>query len=152
MAGTDLDQSALNHFPEHLPISSERYETKPCTFWTCAFLPGCLFAVAERLIKFPRSLPIPLAIRPGFHTQLLRLCRSWCEPLHRNALRNDTHDLGFMVNPLRMDWELNGNLNSLESVIKAAYNLASRFSEKTGAIRSWNIVESKAYVNWWVKG
>ena len=43
-----------------------------------------------------------------------------------------------------MDWELNGNLKSLESVIKAAYNLGSRFSEKTGAIRSWDIVDNKA--------
>ncbi len=84
-------------------------------------------------------------MRAEFHAQLLGLCRSWCGPLHQNALRNDTHDLGFMMNPLRADWELNGNAKSLKSVTNAAYNLASRFSEKTGAIRSWNAVESKAY-------
>jgi glucose-6-phosphate isomerase len=50
-----------------------------------------------------------------------------------------------MVHPLRMDWELTGNVKSLESVIKAAYNLSSRFNEKTGAIRSWNLAESKTY-------
>ena len=145
IARTNPDQRDLKDYPEHLPTSSKLYQTKPSTFWTCAFLPGCLFALAERMIKFPKALPIPLAIRPTFHPQLLDLCRSWCGPLHRNALRNDTHDLGFMVYPLRMDWELTGTEKSLESVIKAAYNLSSRINEKTGAIRSWNLAEIKTY-------
>jgi hypothetical protein len=84
-------------------------------------------------------------VQSNFHDQLLDLCRSWSAPLHRNALRTDTHDLGFMVHPLRMDWELTGNPKSLESVISAAHNLSSRFNAQTGAIRSWNLAGSKAY-------
>ena len=47
--------------------------------------------------------------------------------------------------PIRMDWELTGNSESLRSVITAAYSLASRFSGKTQAIRSWNQTESHLY-------
>ena len=55
------------------------------------------------------------------------------------AGRTDTHDMGFIVQPaLRMDWELNGNKESLEKVAIAASALASRWDEKVGAIRSWD--------------
>ena len=47
--------------------------------------------------------------------------------------------------PLRLDYELTGCQKSLDSVITAAYHLGSRFSERTGAIRSWNVAESKVY-------
>lgn len=136
---------SLSAYPEHLPTSSTKYETKPRTFWTCSFLPGSLFALLERVVKFPKALPLPGLERSNFHAQLLSLCRSWSDPLHLNALRTDTHDLGFMVHPLRMDWELTGNYKSLESVINAAHNLSSRFNDKTGAVRSWNLAGSKSY-------
>ena len=141
----DYEQNELKNFPEYLPEGSTVYMTKPYTFWTCSFLPGSLLALLERSVKFPKSLPIPRPLRPEFPAQLLSLCQSWCEPLRQNALRSNTHDLGFMTQPLRMDWELTGNLNSLESVKKAAYNLASRFNECTGAIRSWNVAKSRSY-------
>jgi hypothetical protein len=55
------------------------------------------------------------------------------------ATRTNTHDLGFIIQPaLRMDWELTGNLQSLQSVITAANSLASRYDERLGAIRSWD--------------
>ena len=44
-----------------------------------------------------------------------------------------------------MDWELTGNQESLEAVVTAAHNLSSRYSERTGAIRSWNTAESRTY-------
>lgn len=53
--------------------------------------------------------------------------------------RTDTHDIGFIVEPaLRRDFELTGDSRSLESIIRAANNLASRYSETTKAIRSWD--------------
>jgi hypothetical protein len=62
------------------------------------------------------------------------------------ALRTDTHDLGFIVQPaLRTDWELTGNRDSLRSVVTAAYSLASRWSEDVEAIRSWDRAVSKVY-------
>jgi hypothetical protein len=62
------------------------------------------------------------------------------------AFRTDTHDLGFMIQPaLRMDWELNGNLKSLESIINAAHSLASRYDERVQAIRSWDQAVNHRY-------
>ena len=54
--------------------------------------------------------------------------------------------MGFIVQPaLQKDWELTGNKESLQSVINAAYALASRYDEKTKAIRSWDVVINDRY-------
>lgn len=50
-----------------------------------------------------------------------------------------------MMLALRKDWELTGNVDSLTSIVKAAYSLASRFCERTGAIRSWDKAVSLRY-------
>jgi hypothetical protein len=95
-------------------------------------------------MKYPKYLPSPGYDRDVFQSQLLKLCRTWSEPLHRMAARTNTHDLGFIIQPaLRMDWELTGNLYSLESVITAAQSLASRYDERVGAIRSWDRMINK---------
>lgn len=138
---TPLKQSTLAEFPEHVPSDGPNrghYNTKPWDFWTCSFLPGCLYALLERRKRYPRCQPYPKAFAVEFHDQLLALCRAWSAPLHRNALRTNTHDVGFMMAPLRKDWELTGNQQCFDSVVKAAYNLASRYNEKTAAIRSWD--------------
>jgi hypothetical protein len=115
-------------------------------FWTCRFFPGSLYALLERAIKYPAALPLPTALRPAFTAQLKALCRGWAEPLHAMAKRTDTHDMSFIIQPaLRMDWELTGNVRSLESVLTAATSLASRFSEEVGAIRSWDGTENARY-------
>lgn len=60
--------------------------------------------------------------------------------------RTDTHDMGFIVQPaLQKDWELTGNKESLQSVINAAYALASRYDEKVKAIRSWDVAINNRY-------
>lgn len=60
--------------------------------------------------------------------------------------RTDTHDMGFIVQPaLQRDWELTGNPRGRESVTRAAYALASRFSPLVGAIRSWDRAISHRY-------
>jgi hypothetical protein len=62
------------------------------------------------------------------------------------ATRTDTHDMGFIIQPaLRMDWELTGNERSLAAVVTAAESLASRYSDKVKAIRSWDVAINKRY-------
>ncbi|TKX23762.1 putative glycosyl hydrolase family 88 protein [Elsinoe australis] len=47
--------------------------------------------------------------------------------------------MGFIVQPaLQMDWELTGSHQSLQGLSNAAHALASRWSPKVGAIRSWD--------------
>lgn len=97
-------------------------------------------------MKYPGSLNVPANIRPQFPGELLKLARSWAEPLYNMATRTDTHDMAFIVQPaLRMDWELTGNVKSLQSVLTAAESLASRFDERVGAIRSWDTAINKRY-------
>jgi hypothetical protein len=99
----------------------------------------------ERCMKYPKYLPSPGIDRVAFQIQLLSLCRTWSESLHRMAERTNTHDLGFIVQPaLRMDWEFTGNPRSLRSVITAAGNLASRYNERLGAVRSWDKMIKKS--------
>jgi hypothetical protein len=102
-------------------------------FWTCGFFPGSLYALLERAInKYPGALPLPTALRPAFTAQIKALCRGWAEPLHAMAKRTDTHDMSFIIQPaLRMDWELTGNVRSLESVLTAAT------SWRVASVRKW---------------
>ena len=54
--------------------------------------------------------------------------------------------MGFIIQPaLQKDWELTGNQESLQSVIRAAYALASRYDAKIGAIRSWDQAINNRY-------
>lgn len=120
---------------------------KPAQFWTCGFFPGSLYCILERCIKFPKSLPLSPSIRTSdLLPRLLDLCRTWAGPLHQMAKRTNTHDLGFITQPaLRMDWEVSGNMDSFRSLVTAAHNLASRWGERVGAIRSWDKAVSRAY-------
>jgi hypothetical protein len=55
------------------------------------------------------------------------------------AGRKDTHDVGFMIMPaLQKRWELTGDAESLDSILRAADSLSSRFVTSAGAIRSWD--------------
>lgn len=55
------------------------------------------------------------------------------------ANRTDTHDIGFIVEPaLRRDYELTGDVQSLQAVLRAADSLATRYNQKAQAIRSWD--------------
>lgn len=123
-----------------------KYEYREADFWTCGFFPGSLYALLERAVKFPKSFPVPTHLRSTIQDQLLRLCRHWDGPIRDMAGRTDTHDMGFIVQPaLRMDWELNGNRESLDRVIVAANALASRWDERVGAIRSWDEAINNRY-------
>ncbi|CRJ81795.1 hypothetical protein BN1708_001974 [Verticillium longisporum] len=132
-------------FPETVSQSEQsngQYEFREPDFWTCGFFPGELAALKERCVRFPRytgldnTRAIPVS---QLHSQLARSCEIWLEPLHDMAARTDTHDLGFIIMPaLQRDWELTGNLRSLNTIIKAARSLASRYVPSARAIRSWD--------------
>ncbi|CAN9249594.1 unnamed protein product [Alternaria alternata] len=54
--------------------------------------------------------------------------------------------MGFIVQPaLQKDWELTGNKESLQSVVNAAYALASRYDDRVKAIRSWDVAINDRY-------
>jgi hypothetical protein len=50
-----------------------------------------------------------------------------------------------MLHPLRMNWELTGDSSSLQAYVTGAENLAMRFDERVGAIRSWDQAMSRTY-------
>lgn len=141
-------QPSLDTYPEYVPESGSdagKYESKPARFWTCGFFPSSIYCILERWTKFPNRTPFPAlpsenisSPESSYRAQLLALCRAWSAPLRAQASRTDTHDLGFMMHSLRMDWELTGDVSSLKAYITAANSLASRFDERVGAIRSWD--------------
>ncbi|KAL2016682.1 hypothetical protein VTK56DRAFT_3184 [Thermocarpiscus australiensis] len=143
--------SVATSFPEYCPQTGGdygRYIFREPEFWTCGFLPGALYSLLERAIRFPQSFEFPpSAKRPStaqIRDQLVQLCQAWSEPLHAMAERTDTHDLGFIIMPaLRLDWELTCNQRSLASIVRAAHSLASRYVPVARAIRSWNTMRRK---------
>ncbi|OIW32799.1 glycoside hydrolase family 88 protein [Coniochaeta ligniaria NRRL 30616] len=139
----------LETYPEYiLPLggAAGKYLSKPATFWTCGFFPASLYCLLERLRRYPQALPRPPQLEAvAFHNQLLALCRAWSAPLHAQATRTNSHDLGFIMQSLRMDWELNGTEASLKSYVSAAESLATRYDERVRAIRSWDKAVSHSY-------
>ncbi|KAG5665459.1 hypothetical protein KAF25_009584 [Fusarium avenaceum] len=141
---------ARNGFPEIVPQGGPnqgRWEYREPDFWTCGFFPGTLYALLERSIRYPGSWKgdgSALESSVDVRNQLMPLCKSWSEPLHDMARRTDTHDIGFIIMPaLRREWELFGNEQSLNSIVKAAHSLASRYVPSAGAIRSWDCLLKK---------
>jgi hypothetical protein len=62
------------------------------------------------------------------------------------ALKRDTHDLGFMIQPwARKAWELNQDHKAFDTLVTAARSLASRFNETVGSLRSWDTCVTKRY-------
>ncbi|KAF2014370.1 glycoside hydrolase family 88 protein [Aaosphaeria arxii CBS 175.79] len=139
-------------FPEYVPQDGDgSYTLRESAFWTLGFFPGSLYAILERLIKFPHTFTSLNSAEskdridiPQLRQQFSSLCRTWTEPLHGMADRTDTHDIGFIVMPaLRADWECTGNPRSLDSIIRAADSLASRYVPSAKAIRSWDLLKKK---------
>lgn len=110
-----------------------------------------MYLLLERLTHHPqiadRSGPKKTTSTPWpHHLQLEHLCRWWTTNLHANALKRDTHDLGFMVAPWAMKaWELYRDPAAYNSLILAAHSLASRFNNTTKCLRSWNVCITNRY-------
>ncbi|KAF9694140.1 hypothetical protein EKO04_008009 [Ascochyta lentis] len=146
-------QSAVGALPFAFPeiVSQESgsdgtYSLREADFWTCGFFPGTLYLLLERLVKFPWSIQFEdTSIHPqNLRRQLTTMCRTWCEPIRGMDTRTDTHDIGFIVMPsLRLDWELLGNTQSLDSIVQAAKSLATRYVPSARAIRSWDLLKKK---------
>ncbi|OAA69346.1 Six-hairpin glycosidase [Akanthomyces lecanii RCEF 1005] len=133
-------------FPETCPQTGPKagqYLYRDAEFWTCGFFPGSVYCLLERSIRYPQAFMVEQGgdadLRERLRSELLTVCRRWAEPLHEMSNRKDTHDIGFIVEPaLRRDFELTGDMRSLKSIVNAADSLASRYSETTQAIRSWD--------------
>ena len=122
------------------------YEEREADFWTCGFFPGAVYTILERAMKYPQALDIPETARPQFQEQVLKLGRHYDVAINQMSKRTDTHDMGFIVQPaLQKDWELTGNPESLQSVVNAAYALASRYDDRVKAIRSWDVAINDRY-------
>ncbi|ORY68581.1 Six-hairpin glycosidase-like protein [Pseudomassariella vexata] len=128
-------------YPEYVPQTGTekgKYILREADFWTCGFFPGCIYSLLERAVKFPR--------KTGGNAKLIReklesLGQVWSEPIHGMALRTDTHDMSFMVQPsMRVLWEVYHDQRALDSIITAADNLYTRWNDKVGAIRSWDVL------------
>jgi hypothetical protein len=123
-----------------------KYEYREADFWTCGFFPGCIYALLERAIKYPKAIHVAAHSPTQIRDELLRLGHHWKVAINQMSGRTDTHDMGFIVQPaLQMDYELTGNLESLASVTKAAYALASRWDDRVKAIRSWDVAINNRY-------
>lgn len=132
-------------YPEYVPQTGEdggKYILREADFWTCGFFPGSIYALVERLMKYPQAVQ-------GENKQLLRkkllaLGDSWAEPLHTTAQRTDTHDMGFMIQPsMRVRWEVLRDERALEAILTAARALHTRNNTTVGAIRSWDILSQQ---------
>jgi hypothetical protein len=149
VADTKREQAPLPTYPHTVPQfgpGSGKYEHREADFWTCGFFPGSIYTLIERSMWFPRALKVPEQYRSQFHDQLLKLGRHWSVAINKMSSRTDTHDMGFIVQPaLQKDWELTGNTESFQSVINAAYALASRYDDKVKAIRSWDVAINDRY-------
>lgn len=97
-------------------------------------------------MRYPQALQVPEHVRPSIQEHMLTLGRHYGVAINEMSKRTDTHDMGFIVQPaLQKDWELTGNKESFQSVINAAYALASRFDDRVKAIRSWDVAINDRY-------
>ncbi|KAG9189972.1 hypothetical protein G6011_06840 [Alternaria panax] len=142
-------EAPLQSYPHTVPQvgpDAGRYEEREADFWTCGFFPGCIYALLERSMRYPQAIDAPEHIRPQIQDQLLKLGRHYGVAINQMSGRTDTHDMGFIVQPaLQKDWELTGNKESLQSVVNAAYALASRYDDRVKAIRSWDVAINDRY-------
>ncbi|GLI80906.1 hypothetical protein PoHVEF18_009272 [Penicillium ochrochloron] len=139
-------------FPEYTGKDSATYVYRSLDFWTSGFFPGSLYLLLERLIKYPQDTPVSQSAKKDGNSsmphplQLEYLCKWWTANLHQNALKRDTHDLGFMIAPWAMKaWELQRDAAAYNSLVMAAHSLASRFNKTTQCLQSWDVCVTNRY-------
>lgn len=139
----------MEQYPHTVPQAGSeagKYEYREADFWTCGFFPGCIYALLERSIRHPQAIQVESHTPARLKDELLRLGSHWTVAINQMSGRTDTHDMGFIVQPaLQKDYELTGNPESLASVTKAAYALASRWDDRVQAIRSWDVAINDRY-------
>jgi hypothetical protein len=129
-------------YPEYVPRDGEeagQYILREADFWTCGFFPGSIYSLAERLAKFPQA--VPAQSKRVLLDELWSLGAKWSEPLHKTALRTDTHDMSFMIQPsMRVLWEVGRDDRAFDAIVNAAKSLHTRWNSTVGAIRSWDVL------------
>ncbi|KAJ0416893.1 Six-hairpin glycosidase-like protein [Aspergillus carlsbadensis] len=136
-------------YPEYTG-RDKTYVYRALDFWTSGFFPGSLYLLLERQMLYPSfynrdsnhtsTSPLP-------HRLLLQhLCQWWSANLHQNAVKRDTHDVGFMIAPWAIKaWELHRDSQAYSSLVLAAHSLASRFDARVQSLRSWDVCHTKRY-------
>jgi hypothetical protein len=139
-------------FPEYTGKDSATYVYRSLDFWTSGFFPGSLYLLLERLTKYPQNTRLSQAANEkGLSSmphplQIEHLCKWWTANLHQNALKRDTHDLGFMIAPWAMKaWEIQRDAAAYNSLVMAAHSLASRFNATTQCLQSWDVCITNRY-------
>ncbi|KAB5533356.1 Six-hairpin glycosidase-like protein [Coniochaeta sp. 2T2.1] len=136
----------VSAYPEYVPQTGTNaglYVNREASFWTCGFFPGCIYALIERLVKYPHSI-VPGPHKTRITRKLRELGAIWSEPIHDMASRTDTHDMSFIVQPsMRPRWELFGDSRALASIVTAARSLYTRYNPVVGAIRSWDVLDQQ---------
>ncbi|VUC30260.1 unnamed protein product [Clonostachys rosea] len=147
IAQRDLNNVQPPHlYPEYTKPGHCNYVYRELDFWTSGFFPGSLHLLLERQRKYRRFTTPPGSEILPHPIQLEFACKWWTENLHQNAPLLGTHDLGFMIYPwARVRWEFEHDHRSFDTMIRAAGTLAARFSERVGAIRSWDTCMTKVY-------
>lgn len=124
-------------FPHYTPPGLPYYVYFDSSFWTSGFFPGSVWALYERSLRTPLTVP---------SSDLLSAARKWQAELAKEQFKTDNHDLGFMIMPsFSRDHELTGSAESLDVVVQAARSLATRFNPVAGTIRSWSGARNKEY-------
>lgn len=119
-------------------------------FWTSGFFPGILYLLLERTYKYPKKYHSDARLGKrsvSLHPlKLKHACAWWSENMHSQAARSDTHDIGFLIQPwAQLSWELERSERAFQSMVTAANALASRYDERVGSLRSWDVCITKRY-------
>lgn len=99
------------------------WELAPATSWTSGFFAGSLWKMYAAT----------------HDTAWRRLAERWTNGLAGNDTRTDTHDLGFLIfTSFGAGYRLTGNPWYRAVIDSASRALATRFSDRVGAIKSWD--------------
>lgn len=110
-------------YPRSVEAGGQEWKTKSATDWTGGFFPGTLWLAAE------------LTGDPAWRPRAQR----WTAPLAGEATRTDTHDLGFVIDDsFGAQLRATGSPEAARVEQTGARSLATRFSPRVKAIKSWD--------------
>jgi unsaturated chondroitin disaccharide hydrolase len=108
-------------YPRSVEKGTSSWSTKPVDDWTSGFFPGELWLARDLT---------------GDGAWTARAQR-WTAPIASQVHRTDTHDLGFVVDDSFGD-QVRATGQGADDVVTAARSLATRYSPKVHAIKSWD--------------
>ncbi|HEY2191519.1 MAG TPA: hypothetical protein VGH76_04330 [Actinomycetospora sp.] len=118
-AADQLDPAA--GYPRSVDRGKTTWTVNPVSDWTSGFFPGELWLSRELT---------------GDQAWTARAQR-WTTPIASQVHRTDTHDLGFVVDD-SFGAQLQATGTGADDVVTAARSLATRYSPKVHAIKSWD--------------